>query len=522
MTSASPLWDQLEATVVSSWQGLAYAALGLVAMIVVAVRLKDASRSSRRSTLAVLALLLAEIWVVLAAAQACGVGWEIVTALLPLALVVYHAGNLWLEKPEFKDGTSKVGAGSIAKDGPAAEHRKPVEDSINRHYGMEVITARYVLPAVLIPIVGLVEFDVVNRPDLMGIRWIEFAEMPFRYGLIGAYFFVYLELGKRSVRNDITPVSIVWCVITLAAGPALAAVIPALFTGPTQEPWGVRALWIFAGYSPRLVFRTLAQAIAKSLRADTSAIQENRQVPLGRIQGIGPEEAERLAEEAIKDVHAMACVDPVRLMRDTRFDNWRIVSWVDQALLLTWVPEGIWRALVKRGYQGATDTKSLALPSEDAAAQGKIDREEAKVVLAKIAEEAGAGDPNVVRDMLVRLVRDPRISYLGDLMFAIVVQGGQQADSAQPSATPAPMFTAPNLKAPQAPAPEPSVVAPPPVAAPPVPAPPVVAPTVAAAAVRPLAAADVPRVLASEHAARELRAEALEVLEGGPVERADP
>jgi hypothetical protein len=338
--------------------------------------------------------------------------WQVLTALLPFLLVVYHAMNLWRDRitPPPSESAKPGEQYALSPEGR-------VGTMIREQYGSRAIVTRYILPAAVIPIVGIVEFMLVNHPP----AWLAPGSdllMAFKYGLFGAYFFVFLELGRRSVRNDITPVSILWCLITLVIGPALAALIPSVFAGTVTGNWNNRALWIVAGYTPRLIFKTLVQGIMKALQVESGVKQEERRIPLGRIIGIGSEEMERLAEEGITDAHALACVDPVRLMRDTRFDNWCILSWVNQALLINSIPQDIWQQLIKRGYLGATDVKILVGARSPHWRLLRLDRNEAEAVLKEIAEVTKE-NWTVVRDMLSRLVEDPRTENFQQLARAL-------------------------------------------------------------------------------------------------------
>ena len=366
-------------------------------------------------------LLVVEFAALLVILRPAGMRWQLAIALLPLLLVAYHAGHLWLEQPNPQ--------ASHDADNATVVSFKRVRTRILHHYGWEAIFARYVIPGMIIAIVSLVEFRFINDPGSLepGIP-AGTVDGAFKYGLIGAYLYIFLELGRRSVQHDITPVSLVWCLITLVVGPALAAVIPRVFNAATGVGasgtgglWNEKALWLFAGYSPRLVFRTLALGVTTSLRAE-SAVQEENQIPLGRLAGMGRDEAERLAEEGIKDVHALACVDAVRLMRDTRFDNWRIASWVDQAILLGIVPDAVWRALTKRGYQGATDTFVLIRrdkgKTEDL--RKALTDVDVELILGDIAKEADVKEP-VIREMLIRISNDLRTIDLSTLIRALSV-----------------------------------------------------------------------------------------------------
>lgn len=340
--------------------------------------------------------------------------WQVLIAFLPFFIVLYHALNLRRERPRF-EGLEPLGKTSTKP----SEMLSRVQKSIEAYYGADTIVARYVLPAALLPLVGLWEFHFISVPGDFSVKLGDQLYWPFEYGLVGAYVFVFLDLGKRAVRNDITPVSILWWLTTLVVGPALAALLPTLFTpgifapgishpssaatGGQLPTWGERAIWIFAGYSPRIVLRSLERGVRRMLQEEEPVPNDHR-LALTRLSGIGPEEAARLAEEGIRDVHGLACVDPVRLMRDTRFDNWQILSWVDRALLAYWVEENVWQELLRRGFQRATD---LCGRPDGEPARPVLDVGEGDAILEEIHKATGTTLP-VLKHELTKLVEDPR------------------------------------------------------------------------------------------------------------------
>jgi hypothetical protein len=324
------------------------------------------ARQIRQKWIFLVLLLVVEATGLIVQLQPSGRRWETVVALLPLLLVLYHSANLWAGAPGI--GIPKTGRQDAL---PSKGGRSPqaVIDRVQLFYHWETIGSRYVVPALLLPLVGAVAFAIASkRPDLTPPPLLRYLEGgAFEYGLLGAYLYIFLELGRRSVRHDITQTTVIWCLITLVIGPPFAAALPYVFGGGDHPQanyglWNQKAVWIFAGYSPRILFQTLIQGVLKALGNDSSSVQATRQLPLSLVQGIGVDEAERWAEEGIKDVHALGCAEPVRLMRDTRFDNWRIISWIDQAIVISTVPEPIWRALIRRGFQGATDLGPLVVP----------------------------------------------------------------------------------------------------------------------------------------------------------------
>ena len=86
---------------------------------------------------------------------------------------------------------------------------------------------------------------------------------------------------------------------------------------------------------------------------------ETRTTPLTRIRGINTAIEERLGEEGIENVEMLASVEPIRLLRDTPFDLRNILWWIDEALLMMYVPQR-WQLLEEQGITGAIDLADLA------------------------------------------------------------------------------------------------------------------------------------------------------------------
>ena len=75
---------------------------------------------------------------------------------------------------------------------------------------------------------------------------------------------------------------------------------------------------------------------------------------MSQVRGITPDIEERLGEEGIYDATTLAMADPVRLFRNTSFELRQILWWMDEALLILFVPEA-WAGLQKNGLTGAID-----------------------------------------------------------------------------------------------------------------------------------------------------------------------
>ena len=177
------------------------------------------------------------------------------------------------------------------------------------------------------------------------------------YGLVGAYAYVLLYLGRRAFRMDITPGAATWCAITMAIGPVLAGFLGPIFLKEPSFITGnglaeVAALFL-AGFSPKFVVTSIEEAGRRLLGGTSSpATLPARTLPLSQVRGMTKEAQDRLDEEGIDDACQLAMADPYRLIRNTSFDKRQILHFIDCALLMLHVPEAF-AALDRRGVTGA-------------------------------------------------------------------------------------------------------------------------------------------------------------------------
>jgi hypothetical protein len=195
-----------------------------------------------------------------------------------------------------------------------------------------------------------------------------------RYGAVGAYAATLLFIGERAIRRELTNGAAVWAVILLALGPMLAAAVAAVYlesSRPTNDvsPWSHAVVYIVAGMSPKWIVGVLTEA-AHRLLADRSSPSGNRLVPLTQLRGVTDEIASRLGEESILDSRLMAMADPVILFRNTNYPRRAILDWIDEAMLITTLPES-WQAIERAGITGAIDLAWLWLGTQFEAMRGR-------------------------------------------------------------------------------------------------------------------------------------------------------
>ena len=218
-----------------------------------------------------------------------------------------------------------------------------------------------------------------------------------RFGFAGAYLYTLILLAQRGFRRDLTSGVAMWAAALFVLGPlagALAALLVSGVVAGSPEGGFVRdAVFVFAGMLPREFSGYLQSSARRMLQPGATALAL-RTMPISMLRGATAAIEERLAEEGIEDVGSLAYASPFQLIRATSFDARQIVQWIDEALLISTVPEG-WQELEKAGITGAID---LAWCHEhDAsvtklAGVTKIDEDLLKAIIQRLDEDAQVAD----------------------------------------------------------------------------------------------------------------------------------
>ena len=281
--------------------------------------------------------------------------WSWLLGLLPSLLVAHHAMYLaWVKArsvPQRQDRPIRLTGTRLAEAlGPAIESM--VEES-EQYFGASSLAIRFGIPALLNAVVGLtVVYVLYDQRDLLA--WVQLpSDLGAHRGALGAYVYCVFHLGERNFQHDISSGCASWCAIQLAMGPLLGALVYYAWKPDSQSsavPLTLQVASFLAGFAPRMVMRYADKA---ARRLFTSA-QATATVPLLQIPGVTEAIEDRLNEEGIDDVHALAMASPIRLLRNTPFDKRQVVDLIDRAFLMVALPEH-WRALQNMGIPGAID-----------------------------------------------------------------------------------------------------------------------------------------------------------------------
>ncbi|HTH17627.1 MAG TPA: hypothetical protein VL974_13300 [Magnetospirillum sp.] len=157
---------------------------------------------------------------------------------------------------------------------------------------------------------------------------------PVAYAFVGAYFFYLPMLIWRYMGRDLTPnayVSVIKRIVLSTLGCwAAIKLFPDLLT-----PERNLALGFTVGFFPVIVWDFMANFLQNTVRVPTSVPRMQDRATLDRLDGMTIWHQSRLEDEDISNVQNLATADVVHLLINTRFDAQRLVSWIDQALLLS-------------------------------------------------------------------------------------------------------------------------------------------------------------------------------------------
>jgi hypothetical protein len=308
-----------------------------------------------RTNAFVLSTLLV-VTAVMRLAGGCGSLVFYVLSVIPAALIAQHAVYLAHMKNPFSNqgrGLTKIDDKFLPnnfQNGLAQAQRMS-----ELYFGLSSLSFRFGLPAVLILfLVGIFGDELYRSPP----AWIvsDFIRGA-QYGGAGGYVYVLLYLTRRNFRHDITSGAAVWSVVNLVLGVLLGGVVALLWkTQGNPQGFSSAVIYFGAGLAPRHMASVLEEAAKRLVRSPDDKIQAPgaRIKPLTALRGITAPIAERLEEEGIEDVYGMAMTDPTRLMRNTSFDQRQIVAWIDEAILVSTLPNS-WEALEALGITGAID-----------------------------------------------------------------------------------------------------------------------------------------------------------------------
>lgn len=187
---------------------------------------------------------------------------------------------------------------------------------------------------------------------------------PVVFGFLGAFFFSLQMLFHRYIIADLKASVYMhiavrtWLVMILTL--VLTVVWPALQGSNVagyQGNYVLYAACFMTGIFPNFALN-LIQRATSGLYGKFQHVVDNN-VPVTKIQGLNLFHQTRLVEEGIDNVQNLAVSDVIGLIVNTRLGFMRILDWVDQAILITYVGEKNLPKFREAGITTATGFESV-------------------------------------------------------------------------------------------------------------------------------------------------------------------
>jgi hypothetical protein len=176
--------------------------------------------------------------------------------------------------------------------------------------------------------------------DPYGVKWFNTLVLPIfspvNFAFLGAYFFSLQMLIRRFVRRDLGPNA--YNAVSLRIFLATMGVwVIAQALGDTAKGKEFLVVAFAVGAFPDIVWQFIASTFKKLPGVGWALPSLKTGIPLNMIDGLTVWHEARLEEEDIENVHNLATVDVVDLFLNTKFPPHRIIDWIDQAILLTYL-----------------------------------------------------------------------------------------------------------------------------------------------------------------------------------------
>jgi hypothetical protein len=226
------------------------------------------------------------------------------------------------------------------------EWRKSISSGI-----VKIFTAETAIPVVLATILIALGWLLALPPTSAELAqgeplWraaFKINEDPIIYAFLGAYFFSLQMLFRRYVREDLRKSAYlaVSLRIILAVIGTWAAITAIKASGKVDSnSMYLLVIGFVIGVFPRIAWQFIqgaTKALMRTMRMSAVLPSMESRLPLSDLDGLTVWHEARLEEEDIENIPNMASTEIVDLMISTRFPPDRIIDWVDQAILFTYL-----------------------------------------------------------------------------------------------------------------------------------------------------------------------------------------
>jgi hypothetical protein len=179
------------------------------------------------------------------------------------------------------------------------------------------------------------------------------------FALLGAMVWSFYVVIRDYTRSDLSPAAFYWISFRFILAIALAILATRLFSGAVVDVGA-------------FVLATLPfDEGIRFIRSHIPGLAVEEATPrLTILQGLSPENAERLRELGVQTIEQLAYADPLRLLLGSNFPPKVLIDWMDQALLYLYLGERV--SEVRRcGIRGAIELAALE-EAKDTALDGHL------------------------------------------------------------------------------------------------------------------------------------------------------
>ncbi|MEL6254377.1 MAG: hypothetical protein AAFR87_20380, partial [Bacteroidota bacterium] len=152
----------------------------------------------------------------------------------------------------------------------------------------------------------------------------------FKFGILGAYFYILQMLVRRFFQNDLRRNAYVSVIMRYIVVILLVWVMDVLLTNTGLEAYK-NTLAFIVGVFPHIGWKVIVSLIKLPIKTVVPSLQQD--FPLSDLDGLNIWYESRLLEEGIEDMQNLATANLVDLMLNTRIPVERLVDWVDQSIL---------------------------------------------------------------------------------------------------------------------------------------------------------------------------------------------
>ncbi|MDW3652839.1 MAG: hypothetical protein R8P61_37515 [Bacteroidia bacterium] len=244
----------------------------------------------------------------------------------------------------------------------------------------------------------------------------------FKFGILGAYFYILQMLIRRFFQNDLRRNAYVSVIMRYIVVILLVWVMDVLLKNTYLETY-TNTLAFVVGVFPHIGWKVIVSLIKLPVKIVVPSLQQD--YPLSDLDGLNIWYESRLLEEGIEDMQNLATANLVDLMLNTRIPVERLVDWVDQSILYLHLGtqeknEAKHRKILRQhGIRNATDLDDIFFNDEGELNTKLTENKISEASLKRIANDplihildSGPNGAPVLLSIIKALKRSPNLYHI--------------------------------------------------------------------------------------------------------------